>query len=153
MFHGKQLNQKVHKIQERALRITYNKDNESIFSELLQKDCAVPIHTKNLQILMTKMYKTKNELNPSFMQDIFRENTTRYNLRSNEFIQPRVRSISNGTKSVRFKGLQLWQTLPPTLRNSETLCQFKNKTKKWYGENCPCNYAAYLFHTWAIYDF
>ena len=34
MFHGRQLNQKVNKIQERALRITY-KDTESTFSELL----------------------------------------------------------------------------------------------------------------------
>ena len=76
MFHSRQLNQKINKIQERALRITY-KDTESTFCELLQKDCAVTIHTKNLQILMIEMYKTKNELNPSFMQEIFRENTAR----------------------------------------------------------------------------
>ena len=62
MFHGRQLNQKINKIQERALRITY-KDTESTFSELLQKDCSVTIHTKNLQILMTEMYKAKTELN------------------------------------------------------------------------------------------
>ena len=140
MFHSRQLNQKINKIQERALRITY-KDTESTYSELLQKDCAVTIHTKNLQILMTEMYKTKNELNPLFMQEIFRENTLfpRYNLRSNnEFTQPRVRSVSNGTESVRFKGPQLWQTLPLTIRNSENLCQFKNKIKNWFGENCTC---------------
>ena len=47
MFHSRQLNQKINKIQERALRITY-KDTESTFSELLQKDCAVTIHAKNL---------------------------------------------------------------------------------------------------------
>ena len=80
-----------------ALRITY-KDNESTFSELLQKDCAINIHTKNLQILMTVMYKTKNELNPSFVQEIFRAYTTDYNLRNHdEFTQPRVRSVSNET--------------------------------------------------------
>ena len=79
MFHSRQLNQKINKIQERAMRITY-KDTESTFGELLQKDCAVTIHPKNLQILMTEMYKTKNELNTSFMQEIFRENTTHYNL-------------------------------------------------------------------------
>ena len=50
-------------MQERALRITY-KDTDSTFSELLQKDIAVTIHTKNLQILMTEMYKTRNGLNP-----------------------------------------------------------------------------------------
>ena len=130
MFHSRQLNQKINKIQERALRITY-KDTESNFSELLQKDCAVTLHTKNLQILMTEMYKTKNGLNPSFMQEIFRENTTHYNLRNNnEFTQPRVRSVSNGTESVPFKGPQLWETLPPTTRNSETLCRFKKRDKK-----------------------
>ena len=113
---GRQPNQKINEIQERALRITY-KDTESTFSELLQKDSAVTIHTKNLQILITETYKIKNELNPSFMQEIFRENTTRYNLRNNEFIQPRVRSVSNGTESVRFKGPQLWQNV--TTNNTE----------------------------------
>ena len=83
MFHSRQLNHKINKIQERALTITY-KDTDSTFSELLQKDCAVTIHTKNLQILMTEMYKTKNELNPSFMKEILRENTTHYNLRNNK---------------------------------------------------------------------
>ena len=123
----RQLNQKINKIKERSLRIIY-KDTESTFSELLQKDCAVIIRTKNLQILTTDMYKTKYELNPLFMQEIFRENTTRYNLRNNnEFTQPKVRSVSNRTESVRFNGPQLWQTLPSTIRNLETLCQLKKR--------------------------
>ena len=138
MFHNRQLNQEINKIQERALRITY-KNTESTFSDLLQWDCAVTIHTKSLQILLTEMYKTRNDLNPSFMQEIFCENITHYNLRNNnEFIQPRVRSVNNGSESVRFKGPQLWQTLPPTIRNSESLYQFKTKIKNRYGENCSC---------------
>ena len=56
-----------------CIDVTNTADTESTFSELLQKDCAVTIHTKNLQILMTEMYKTKNELDPSFMQEIFRK--------------------------------------------------------------------------------
>ena len=112
MFHGRQLNKKINKIQERALRITY-KDDESTYSELLEKDCAVTIHTKNRQLLMTEMYKTRNDLNPSFMQEIFCESESHYNLRNNnEFVQTRVRSVGNGTESVRFKGPQLWQMLP-----------------------------------------
>ena len=86
---------------------------------------------------MTEMYKTKNELNPSFMQEVFRENTTCYNLRNdNEFIPTRVRSVRNGTESVRVKGRQLWLTLPSTVRSSETLCQFKKEIRNYYGENC-----------------
>ena len=116
-----------------ALRITY-KDAESTYNELLEKDCAVTIHTKNLQLLLTKKFKTKNGLNPSFMQEIFCENATHYNLRNNnKFVQPRVKSVSNGTESVRCKGPQLWHMLPPTIRNPESLYQFKTKIKNWYG--------------------
>ena len=54
------------------------------------------------------------------------DNTTHYHLRdNNEFFQPRVRSINHGAERVRFKGPQLWQMLPPAIRNSQSLCQFK----------------------------
>ena len=62
MFHSRQLNQKIDKIHERALRIT-NKDTESAFLELLQKDCVV---AKNLQMFMPEIHGTINELNLSF---------------------------------------------------------------------------------------
>ena len=138
MFHSRQVNEKLRKIQERALRITY-KDAESTYSELLEKDCSVTIHTKNLQLLMSEMYKTRNDLNPSFMQEISFENESHYNLRNNnEFVQPRVRSIGNGTESVRFKGPQLWQILLQTIQNSGSLIQFKAYIKHWKEENCPC---------------
>ena len=138
MFHGRQLNNKINKIQERDMRITY-KDDESTYSELLEKDCAVTIHTKNLHLLMTEMYKTRNDLNPSFMHEIFFENESHYNLRNNnEFVQPRVRSMGNGTESVRFRGPQLWQMLPQPIQKSGSLAQFKANIKNWKGENCPC---------------
>ena len=43
-------------IHERALRIVYT-DKKSTFRELLEKDNYVIIHVKNLQILITEMYK------------------------------------------------------------------------------------------------
>ena len=88
IFHSRQLNKKISKIQKRALRITY-KDTESTYSELLEKDCAVTIHTKNPQLLVTEMYKTR-------------------------------------------------QILSQTIRNSESLAQFKANIKDWKGENYPC---------------
>ena len=66
MFCDRTLNNKVNRIHERALRITY-KDMRSDFDTMLLRDNAVPIHIRNLQLLMTEIYKTKWELNPSFM--------------------------------------------------------------------------------------
>ena len=129
---------KINKIQERVLRIAY-KDIEFTISWLLQKDSAITVYKKNLQILITEMYKPRNVLSPSFMQEIFRENKTYYNLlNDNEFFQPRVRSVNNRTESVRFKGPQLLQMLPPTVQNSQSLCQFNKKIKEWSSENFPC---------------
>ena len=56
------------------------------FSTLLERDTYVTIHSKNLQILMTEMFKTKENLSPPFMKEMFRERNITYNLRhNNEF--------------------------------------------------------------------
>ena len=64
------MNNKINRLHERALRIAY-KDHASSFESLLEKDRSVTIHQKNVQLLMTEMFKTINNLNPSFMDEIF----------------------------------------------------------------------------------
>ncbi len=55
MFHSGQLNNKINKIHERALRIAY-KDYESNFETLLERDKSVTIHAKNLQTLAIEIF-------------------------------------------------------------------------------------------------
>ena len=43
MYHSRKLNNRINKIQERALRLVYN-DNKSNLKELLEKDKSVTIH-------------------------------------------------------------------------------------------------------------
>ena len=52
MNHSRTLNNKINRIHERSLRVVYN-DKAVTFKELLDKDKAVSIYTKNLQILVT----------------------------------------------------------------------------------------------------
>ena len=72
MFHGRNLNNKINRIHERALRIAY-KDNVSTFEKLLEMDNSVTVHQRNLQLLMVEIYITKYNLNPSFMKQILRK--------------------------------------------------------------------------------
>ena len=72
MFHDRNLNNKINKIDERALRIAY-KDNISSFENLLEMDNSVTVHQRNLQLLMVEIYKTKSNLKQSFMKQIFGE--------------------------------------------------------------------------------
>ena len=58
-----------------------NKDMKSEYDTMLLRDNTVPIHIRNLQLLITEVYKTKWELNPSFMKEIFVEKHSPYRLR------------------------------------------------------------------------
>ena len=58
MNHSKTLNNKINRMHERSLRVVYNYKNFT-FKDLLDKDKAVSIHTRNLQILVTEMFEVK----------------------------------------------------------------------------------------------
>ncbi len=93
-------------------RIVY-RDTESSFDELLAKDNSVSVHQRNLQLLMTEIYKTKHCLNPLFMEDIFVKgpNIPR-NLRNNDgYLVPRANTTALGIESIRYIGSRLWPTL------------------------------------------
>ena len=64
------LNNKINHLHEKALRIAY-KDGISDFNVLLEKDNAVTIHVRNIQLLMTEIFETQHSLNPTFVKEIF----------------------------------------------------------------------------------
>ena len=72
MFRNSASNNKINKIHERALRII-QKDCTSNFQELLNKSNSVSVHQRNLQLLLTEIYKTVHNLNPPFMTQVFEE--------------------------------------------------------------------------------
>ena len=58
MFHDRLVNEKINKIQERALRIAY-KDDCSSFKDLLRKAESVSIYQRNVKLHATKIFKHK----------------------------------------------------------------------------------------------
>ena len=81
MFHDRYLNTKLNKIHERALRTVY-KGTHAGYKALLKLDNAVSVHQRNLQYLMTEIYKTKNSLYPSFKKDLLKPRDLQYDLRN-----------------------------------------------------------------------
>ena len=76
MFCSRKSNNMVHNVQERARRLTY-KDNENSFQTLLNENNETSVHQRNVQFLMTEIYKVKNNYAPPIMHHLFqfRENT------------------------------------------------------------------------------
>ena len=94
MFHGKRLNNKINRINDRALRIAH-KNYPSTFNILVETNCTVNMHIKSLQTLMTEMLKTTENVNPPFMKEIICKHSVIYNLRNNnDFLPPTVRAVS-----------------------------------------------------------
>ena len=138
MFHDRYLNAKVNKIHERPLRIVY-KNTHTDCEALLNIDNALSVHQRNLQCLMTEIYKTKNGLGPSFMRELFKPRDLQYNSRNKNFFDiPKVRTTSYDIETVQFIGRKLWQMLPPKVRESPSLMAFK-KELGCRTINCDCS--------------
>ena len=89
---------------DRALRIT-NKDSTVNFEGLLIKGSSVSVHQRNLQLLFNEIYKTINNLNPSFIAEVFVTNVLPYNLPGNtNFVLPNAGTNLCGIETVGFVG-------------------------------------------------
>ena len=67
-------------IHKGALRVTYQ-DCTSMFLELLQKGNSGTIHQRNLQVLVTDIFKAKYDLSPEIMTEVFELQKPSYSLR------------------------------------------------------------------------
>jgi len=138
MFHSRKLNNSINMLHERALGSTYSDQNSS-FEFLLQKDSSTNIRVKNLKVMLTKVFKTKSDQNADFMREVFPLRNNSYNLRyNNEFLQPKVKTVSYGMETIRVRGPQLWQTLPSHIKSSTSLKDFKRKIRNWNPSDCHC---------------
>ena len=109
MCHNRSLNTKINKIHERALRIVYD-DTTSSFEFLLQKSKSVKIHYRNLQILVTEIYKTLNNLSPSLMSEIFIIRDTGCNLRGGNKLNSNIaKTVNFGTESISNLAAKIWE--------------------------------------------
>ena len=70
MFCPRRSNNLIDKLQERALRITYS-NQLTDFKSLVSNHNETTIHQRNLQVLMTEIYKIINHIAPPIMSSLF----------------------------------------------------------------------------------
>ena len=123
MFHSRQLNSKINKLHEIALR-TVHKNPNLTFRQSLILDKTHCIHTK---------------LVPAPIQVLFTIYDNIYNLRSQRRWQShKVRTVGVGTESFTYRGPKTWHFLPESVSKSEPFNEFKAKIKQWTPVGCTC---------------
>ena len=122
----------------RAACVYCTGDQSSSFEKLLEQDKSVTIHTRNLQILATEMFKVYRNKSPPIFSEIFHRRDINYNLRINsDFAIPNVRSVFHGSEIISYLGPKIWDIVPLELKELTSVA-FKKVIKEWKPKNCPC---------------
>ena len=104
MFHGRQINDKINKLHERALRRVCN-DTITSFEELLVKDKTFTIHHQNVPSLAIERYKAVNNLPRGNLSEFFVRNDHNYNLCSrSELTVPGINTVFKAQSSINYFG-------------------------------------------------
>ena len=132
---------KIENLQKRALRFMIS-DYENSYDELLRLSGSCSINVRLKTNLCAEIYKILNDLNPSLMREIFETRKTKRAVRERYKINLEISSVNQasfGTKSLRFYGTKIWNSLPYHIKSAENLLGFKNLIKSWNGSFCSCS--------------
>ena len=125
------LSDKLQKLQNRAARVVTKVPFDTNSNHFL-----TTLNWERLSFLRKKrkalmIYKTMNGHAPDYLQRLFTQYHSNYNLRNSEGKLALPKPITNYLKRrFSYSGATLWNNLPSSLRNVGSVDQFKRKLKK-----------------------
>ena len=138
LFCNKGANKKIDRAHKRALKILHN-DYDSSFQSLLAHSNRFTIHVQNLQKLMTEIYMSLNNMNPSIVWEFHEKRYVAYDLwKKNLCKLLKAKTNSYGVECLSFRGSFLWKTLGDYVKQEPSLARFKKKIRNSAGECCTC---------------
>ena len=85
IFYSRGINNKINRIHEKVLRITYSHKSSS-FQDLFDKDNSVTIHHKNSRTFAIEKFKVLYGPSPHLLNEVLVERNCNCNLRGNNFL-------------------------------------------------------------------
>ena len=126
MNHSRKLNNRINRIHE--------------------KDNSVKVHDRNLQVLVSEMFKVKMGVSPVIMNEIFQICNCNYKTRNfSEFQSECIKTVHYGMETVSFLGPKLWSILPKEYKNIDNLSEFKKKSKIGCLKTALADYARRIY--------
>ena len=139
------LNNMINKLHERSLRIILN-DYSSNFNILLENNNDICNHHRNIQVLLIEVFEMKNGLATAIMESVLNKRFNTYNLRNfQEFATGRRRTVWYGLETHGYCYPQLWTLLFKSLKEMNSLSQFKRNIKHWICRDCPAGSVKFIF--------
>ena len=133
-----QLSDKLQKLQNRAARVILKANygtSSSLLLDILKSDNLVIRRKKHKAIVM---FKSLNEQAPVYLQNLFHEWSTDYDLRNSVCKLTLPRSRTNHLKqSFSYSGALLWNSLPENVREIKSIKKFKEQIKHLFESSDP----------------
>ena len=132
MFSSPKSLSKIGNLHKRALRFKLD-DYCSSHEKILEKSGKYSMHVKRIHNQCTEIYKALNNLNLSFMEEIFELRLCSWPVREQYKLNlniPRKKQVAFGTKSLEILGLKIWNNLPYHVKSTENVKVFKELIEK-----------------------
>ena len=130
----------VESLQKRALRFLYDKYDSS-YGSILKLAGKSRMNVNKLRSLCIEISKMLNNTNPSFMNETFelrKTNRAAQNQYKLNLEVPIINQVNFGTKSIRYLGPKIGNSLPFHIKSSESLTSFKRIIKNVDTVSCNC---------------
>ena len=101
------------------------------------------MEVKRLGTLGLEVFKTLNNLNPAFIEEIFhgrkwlthRPNNIKINFH---------KTAKYGDKNLKTLSLHIWNSLPEHMKAETNFIKFREYINQWFGPICKCNLCVYI---------
>ena len=101
------------------------------------------MEVKHLRTVGLKVFKTLNNLNPPFMEEIFHR--TKWLTHRANNIQVNVhKTVKNDGKSLRTLGPHIWNSFSEHMKVETNSIKFRECINQWFGPICKCNLCVYI---------
>ena len=138
MFCSRQSNDLINKVHERGLRLTYIGETKD-FQQILRGQNKITIHRRNLQVLMTQVYKIVSGIAPPIINYLFQFRCNTHSIRNfQEFFKENRKTVKYGMETVMHRALFLWANLNTKYKNAKSLDEFRSKIKSWKYDFFQC---------------
>ena len=141
MFSSPQSVNKFENLHKGVLRFLHD-DFEASYEDLLSKGGKSTMKVRRLRTLWFEICKTLNDLNPNFMNNIFKSKINGREVRDKYKLNldiPKWNQKTYGYKNLKVLGQKIWINLPYHVKSSGKLDTVKNLLKIWDGNLCKCN--------------
>ena len=131
---------KVESLQKRALCFLYD-NYDSSYKSILKLAGKSTMNVTRRRSLCIEFFKTLNNINPAFMNEILELRKTKRAVRNQYKLNlevPIINQVTFGAKSIRYLGPKIRNSLPFHIKSSESPTTFKRIIKNWDTVSCKC---------------